>query len=137
MSNSLTRRFRSRLPAAHQVHLYELVGQTREEGDRRQGERDAGRKIEKAGIYQATQWILGQFPNPGPPKAWLKQRRPEVYKVIEKANNGTSEHYFPGASGSITVSEPASQSTDAYPGGWENAWGSPAAGCTRRRLSTS
>lgn len=91
--------------------------------------------------YLLTEDWIPEVPGINAPGDYMKDYAPDPggysLKVLEKANNGTSEHYFPGASGRITVSEPASQSTDAYPGGWENAWGSPAAGCTRRRLPTS
>jgi hypothetical protein len=59
-----------------------MAGETKEAAQRRSEARDKGRDITKAGIYQASSWIEGQFPNPAEPKAWLKQRRPEVYAEL-------------------------------------------------------
>jgi hypothetical protein len=66
----------------HMKFVYEMAGETKEAAERRQSERSKGRDNVKAGIYQASQWIEGQFPNPAEPKAWLKQRRPEVYAEL-------------------------------------------------------
>jgi hypothetical protein len=76
----------------HIKFVYEINGETKEKADARAKERERGRDITKAGIYQASQWIENQFPNPAEPKAWLKQRRPEVYKEL-----------FPGETGDIKV----------------------------------
>ena len=66
----------------HLKFVYEMAGETREAADARIARREKGRDITKAGIYQASQWIDNQFPNPAEPKAWLKARRPEVYKEL-------------------------------------------------------
>jgi hypothetical protein len=66
----------------HIKFVYEMSGESKESVTRRQQEREKGRDITKAGIYQASSWIEGQFPNPAEPKAWLKQRRPEVYAEL-------------------------------------------------------
>jgi hypothetical protein len=66
----------------HMKFVYEMAGETKEAADRRRQERQRGHEIKKAGIYQASSWIEGQFPNPSEPKAWLKQRRPEVYAEL-------------------------------------------------------
>ena len=66
----------------HITFVNEMAGETREQADGRQRARERGHEISKAGIYQASQWITGQFPNPDEPKAWLKQRRPEVYAEL-------------------------------------------------------
>src|SRR5207247_7736145 len=71
-------------------YTYEMIGQTKEQALRDRTKREKGHDISKAGIYQASSWITGQFPNPDQPKAWLKQRRPEVYAEL-----------FPGESGAI------------------------------------
>jgi hypothetical protein len=66
----------------HITFVNEMAGETKEQADGRQRARELGHDISKAGIYQASQWITGQFPNPDEPKAWLKQRRPEVYAEL-------------------------------------------------------
>src|SRR2546430_3202349 len=78
----------------HMKFVYEMAGETREAADARIARREKGHDITKAGIYQASQWIENQFPNPAEPKAWLKARRPEVYKEL-----------FPGETGEI-VNDP-------------------------------
>ena len=69
-----------------------MIGQTKEQALRDRTKREKGHDISKAGIYQASSWITGQFPNPDQPKAWLKQRRPEVYAEL-----------FPGESGAVAA----------------------------------
>jgi hypothetical protein len=67
---------------AHYKFTYEFLGQTKEEALRRDENERRGRRIADAGIYQASGWITGQFPNPEVPKAWLKQRRPDLYAEL-------------------------------------------------------
>ena len=78
----------------HMKFVYDMSGETKEHADARLKRREKGREITKAGIYQASQWIENQFPNPAEPKAWLKERRPDVYKEL-----------FPGETGEI-VNDP-------------------------------
>ena len=66
----------------HMKFVYEMSGETRERAEARQRQREQGRDITKAGIYQASQWIENQFPNAAEPKAYLKSRRPNVYKEL-------------------------------------------------------
>jgi hypothetical protein len=66
----------------HIKFVYEMAGETKEAAMRRQEARSKGHDITKAGIYQASSWIEGQFPNPAEPKAWLKQRRPDLYAEL-------------------------------------------------------
>ena len=88
--------------ASHVKYTYELLGMTRQQVDRQdQGER-SGRRIADAGIYQASSWISGQFPDPAVPKAWLKEKRPDIYAEL-----------FPGESGGAPA--PA---TDDAPLSW-------------------
>ncbi|MCR4339353.1 MAG: hypothetical protein NUW01_05640, partial [Gemmatimonadaceae bacterium] len=59
----------------------------------RRAEQRQGRRIADAGIYQASSWITGEFPRPDVPKAWLKQRRPDIYAELfpgESAQGGSS-----------------------------------------------
>lgn len=90
--------------ATHVKHTYELLGMTREREDRQQQEQRSGRRIADAGIYQASSWISGQFPDPTVPKAWLKEKRPDIFAEL-----------FPGESGG----GPAPASADA-PLSWAN-----------------
>jgi len=75
----------------HVKFVYEMAGETKEQADARIAKRDKGHEIAKAGIYQASQWIENQFPNPAEPKAYLQKRRPDVYKEL-----------FPGETGEVT-----------------------------------
>src|SRR5262249_25578096 len=75
----------------HIKFVYEMAGETKEAADARAVAREKNRDITKAGIYQASQWIENQFPNPSEPKAFLKQRRPDVYKEL-----------FPSETGAVT-----------------------------------
>src|SRR5947209_16005465 len=74
----------------HIKFVYEMSGETKEQADARIAKRDKGHEIAKAGIYQASQWIENQFPNPAEPKAYLQKRRPEVYQEL-----------FPGETGEV------------------------------------
>ena len=69
-------------------YTFELLGMTREQVNRQQQTLQKGRRIADAGIYQASQWITGQFPDPSVPKAWLKERRPDVYAELFPAESG-------------------------------------------------
>jgi hypothetical protein len=91
---ALKRALIERKVTPHMQFVSDMSGETREQADARQKRREKGRDITKAGIYQASQWIENQFPNPVEPKAWLKARRPEVYAEL-----------FPGETGEI-VSDP-------------------------------
>src|SRR5438093_8921629 len=74
----------------HMKFVDEMSGEPKAQADARASNRERGRDITKAGIYQASQWIENQFPNPAEPKAWLKARRPDVYKEL-----------FPGETGEV------------------------------------
>jgi hypothetical protein len=93
--DAITRALTERKVTTHMKFVSDMAGETREQAGARQTRREKGRDISKAGIYQASQWIENQFPNPAEPKAWLKARRPEVYKEL-----------FPGETGEI-VNDPA------------------------------
>jgi hypothetical protein len=92
---ALKRALAERKITPHMKFVYDMAGETKEQADARLTKREKGRDITKAGIYQASQWIENQFPNPAEPKAWLKARRPEVYQEL-----------FPGETGEI-VNDPA------------------------------
>jgi hypothetical protein len=92
---AITRALGERTITPHMKFVSDMAGETREQADARQRRREKGRDITNAGIYQASQWIENQFPNPAEPKAWLKARRPDVYKEL-----------FPGETGEV-VNDPA------------------------------
>jgi hypothetical protein len=93
--DAITRALDERKVKSHLKFVYEMAGETKEAADARVARREKNRDITKAGIYQASQWIENQFPNPTEPKAWLQARRPDVYKEL-----------FPGETGTI-VNDPA------------------------------
>lgn len=90
---AVVRALAERKVKANVKYTYELLGQTREQFERQQRGPQKGQRIADAGIYQASDWITGQFPNPDEPKAWLKQRRPDLYAELFPAESA-------GASGS-------------------------------------
>src|SRR6266446_5409892 len=92
---AITRALGERKITPHLKFVYEMSGETKEQAEARIARRDKGHDITKAGIYQASQWIENQFPNPAEPKAWLKARRPDVYAEL-----------FPGETGEINMNAP-------------------------------
>ena len=89
--DAITRALTERKVTTHMTFVSDMAGETREHAAARQTRREKGRDITKAGIYQASQWIENQFPNPAEPKAYLQRRRPDVYKEL-----------FPGETGDVT-----------------------------------
>ncbi len=63
----------------HLKASFELLGVSKEQAKADYERSRQGRKIEEAGMYQASQWITGQFPNPDEPKAWLKEKNARLY----------------------------------------------------------
>jgi hypothetical protein len=63
-------------------HTYEMRGITKEEADADRDKRTGGQDIKEAGIYQATAWITGQFPNPAQPAQWLKDKDPQTFAAL-------------------------------------------------------
>jgi hypothetical protein len=80
--DAIDRALKERKVTPHIKFRYELLGKTKAQVAREQGDEGDGRRIEDAGIYQASAWVDGQFPNPAEPKAWLKQRRPDLYAEL-------------------------------------------------------
>jgi hypothetical protein len=80
--DAITRALTERKITVHVKFTYEFLGQTREQVLRQIEEGKRGRRIADAGIYQGSSWVTGQFPNPDVPKAWLKERRPDVYAEL-------------------------------------------------------
>src|SRR5207249_547297 len=87
---AITKALAERKITPHMKFVYEMSGDTKEKAAARTAAREKNRDITKAGIYQASQWIENQFPNPAEPKAWLQARRPDVYKEL-----------FPGETGDV------------------------------------
>src|SRR5436190_23825033 len=94
----------------HMKFVYDMAGESKDQADARVKRREKNRDITKAGIYQASQWIENQFPNPAEPKAWLKQRRPDVYKEL-----------FPGETGEIKMNAPRQRPRGEAAAGGEDA----------------
>jgi len=63
-------------------YAYELKGSTKEQAQSDRERRTGGQDIQNAGIYQATAWITGQFPNPAQPAQWLKQKDPQTFAAL-------------------------------------------------------
>ncbi len=65
------------------VHIlpdYQLVGVSRQDA---LALRKARRSYtSEQGFMEAAEWIDNQFPDPGPVKKWLKERRPDIYDQI-------------------------------------------------------
>jgi hypothetical protein len=69
-------------------YTYEMIGQTKEQAQALRQARTRGQNVEHAGIYQASAWITGQFPDPSQPKAWLKQKNPQLYAELFPGETG-------------------------------------------------
>ena len=87
---AVVRALTERKVASQVKYTYELLGLSRDEVVRQHEQQQKGRRIAEAGLYQASSWITGQFPNPEVPKAWLKERRPEVYAELFPNEAGAS-----------------------------------------------
>jgi len=63
-------------------YTYELRGMTKEDAKADRQKRLDGQDIKVAGLYQASSWISGQFPNPSQPANWLKQKDPQTFATL-------------------------------------------------------
>src|SRR5689334_2598689 len=90
---------------------YEMTGQSKEAAAADRAARTKGQNIEEAGIYQASQWITGQFPDPSEPKAWLKKRDPKSYAELFPAEDPNAEIKVTGVKG-----KPKGEGADADTG---------------------
>jgi hypothetical protein len=90
-------------------YTYELKGITKAQAESDRSRRTDGQDIKEAGIYQATAWITGQFPNPAEPAAWLKKKDPQTFAAL-----------FPGKSGDTVLTasgqKPKGEGADADTG---------------------
>jgi hypothetical protein len=60
-------------------YTYEMRGITKEQAKADRDRRIGGQDIKEAGVYQATAWITGQFPNPSQPAKWLKDKDAKTF----------------------------------------------------------
>jgi hypothetical protein len=74
-------------------YTYEMRGVSKEQAKADRDRRLGGQDIKIAGVYQATAWITGQFPNPAQPAKWLKDRDPQTFAAL-----------FPGKSAELVLS---------------------------------
>ncbi len=72
----------------HIKFSYEFTGESKDLVQKRQAANQRNRDNTKAGIYQASSWINGQFPDPEVPKKWLKERRPDLYAELFPNDTG-------------------------------------------------
>jgi hypothetical protein len=63
-------------------YTYEMRGVTKEQAKADRERRTGGQDIKEAGVYQATAWITGQFPNPAQPAKWLKDKDPQTFAAL-------------------------------------------------------
>jgi len=88
-------------------YTYEMRGTTKEQAKADRDRRLDGQDIKNAGIYQATAWITGQFPNPSQPAKWLKDKDPQTFAAL-----------FPGRSAeTVLTSGPQKPRGEAGGGG--------------------
>jgi hypothetical protein len=73
-------------------YTYEMRGTSKEQAKADRDRRLDGQDIKNAGIYQATAWITGQFPNPSQPAKWLKDKDPQTFAAL-----------FPGKSAELVL----------------------------------
>jgi hypothetical protein len=91
-------------------YTYEMRGSTKEQAKADRDRRLGGQDIKNAGIYQATAWITGQFPNPSQPAKWLKDRDPQTFAAL-----------FPGKSAELVLSTTAQHPRGEAGGGGADA----------------
>ena len=89
---AITRALEERKVTPYIKYTYELKGISKADATADRQRRTDGQDIKEAGIYQATAWITGQFPNPAQPAAWLKQKDPQTFAAL-----------FPGKSGDAVL----------------------------------
>src|SRR6476646_3283117 len=119
---AITKALEERKITPYVKFTYEMRGTTKEQAAADRERRTGGQDIKEAGIYQATAWITGQFPNPAQPAAWLKDKDPKTFAELfpgrsaetvlnasaqkprgeagADADTGTTDSSGPGGSGS-------------------------------------
>ncbi len=78
---AIKRALEERKITPHFKYTYELLGETREEASKLQNTLPPER-ISNAGIYQASQFIDGQFYDPNEPKKWLKEKSAKLFDEL-------------------------------------------------------
>jgi len=91
-------------------YTYEMRGITKEQAASDRQRRTGGQDIKEAGIYQATAWITGQFPNPSQPAKWLKDKDPKTFDEL-----------FPGRSAETVLTAQAQKPRGEAGGGGADA----------------
>ena len=100
--DAIKRALTERKITVHVKYTNEFMGRSIEQAKATQtGERN-GRDTTNAGVYQASSWMTGQFPDPSVPKKWLKERRPDIYKELFPAEANLA----PGAKSSDPNEDP-------------------------------
>lgn len=99
--DAIKRALAERKITVHVKYTYEFLGETQTQAKAGQAGDRKGRDITNAGVYQASTWINGQFPDPTVPKKWLKERRPDLYAELFPGDVATAAGAAPaeGASG--------------------------------------
>jgi hypothetical protein len=80
--DAIKRALTERKITVHVKFTNEFLGRTVDQAKATQTGERSGRDTTNAGIYQASSWINGQFPDPSVPKKWLRERRPDLYKEL-------------------------------------------------------
>ena len=110
---ALTRALTERKVAVHVKYTYEFLGQTKPQAEQKRREIQKGRDVVNAGVYQASSWITGQFARPDEPKAWLKQRRPDIYAQLFPGESAVTNHPAPTGVSPLPVSSSGASGTMA------------------------
>src|SRR5262245_41987447 len=79
---AVTKALEERKITPYVKYVDEMKGITKEQAAADRERRLGGQDIKEAGVYQATAWITGQFPNPSQPAAWLKQTDPKTFAAL-------------------------------------------------------
>jgi hypothetical protein len=80
--DAIKRALAERKITVHVKFTNEFMGRTQAQAKATQTGERSGRDTTNAGVYQASSWITGQFPDPSVPKKWLRERRPDLYKEL-------------------------------------------------------
>src|SRR5262249_2979054 len=89
---AITKALEERQITPYFKYTYEMRGVSKEQAKADRDKRLGRQDITIAGIYQATAWITGQFPNPAQPAKWLKDRDPQSFAAL-----------FPGKSADLVL----------------------------------
>jgi len=79
---AVTKALQERKITPYIKYTYEMRGTTKEQAKADRDRRLGGQDIKEAGVYQATAWITGQFPNPSQPAKWLKDKDEKTFAAL-------------------------------------------------------